>query len=363
MLDQYSDDIILPALIYGILSCFILIWSLNIITKAQNAKITHQRFRLVFLKYKHLIFFLSIIGLLGTALLNLVYGQAQTNIVASRPFFATFIGYVCNPLSMLCFLYIACEFYIDGKASKYSIFLFLLFLIEGSLAGSRSQLFSMVAIVLVLASFSPVKLRINFFYASIVLLLGIISVLVGEIIRDSDLSIFVLNALSRFFQFNVVLLLAMEDFSAVNGILLANQPETLFSQLFSFSGIEKLPPSSVRLPEYWGSEIVLREDGHMVGYVYGWMGLSFGLFQWGGLFFTMLFFLISLFLIKKCIQHPSIGSFIILTILLLTFYEFFGNLGLDSFIEKIFKRTIWGVLLYLIFLFLAPFSRPIKIRS
>ena len=171
------------------------------------------------------------------------------------------------------------------------------------------------------------------------------------------------NALSRFFQFNVVLFFALEDFDTVNRILLENQPQTIISQLFSFVYGERLPPSSVRLPEFWGSDIIIQENGHMVGYVYGWMGLSYGLFSWGGLLFTLVFFLISFFFTKKCIENPSIFSFIFLSIIALTFFEYFGNLGLDSFLEKIFKRSIWGLITYIIVLFTLPFIKPIGSRN
>ena len=363
MLDLFSDSVIVPGLIYASLTCIILIICVNYFSQPSGGIKTYKRFEITYLKYRNIIFFLALIGTLGNIALNFIYGQAATNIEASRPLVATLLGYIFNALAIFFYVQLLSQFYLYGKFTAYGLILLILFLIEGSLAGSRSGMFLVISLILFISIFSPRKLKINFIYLSILILLGIFFVLFGELIRGTDLTYFLVNALARFFQFNVVLFLALEDFDTVNRILLENQPQTIISQLFSFVYGERLPPSSVRLPEFWGSDIIIREGGHMVGYVYGWMGLSFGLFSWGGLLFTLIFFLISFFFTKKCIENPSIFSFILLSIIALTFFEYFGNLGLDSFLEKIFKRSIWGLITYIIVLFTLPFIKPIGSRN
>ena len=96
MLGLFSDSVIVPGLIYASLTCIILIVCVNYFSQPSGGIKTYERFEITYLKYRNIIFFLALIGTLGNIALNFIYGQAATNIEASRPLVATFIGYIFN---------------------------------------------------------------------------------------------------------------------------------------------------------------------------------------------------------------------------------------------------------------------------
>ena len=154
----------------------------------------------------------------------------------------------------------------------------------------------------------------------------------------------------------------MTDFKGINEILLANQPSSMISHMFSFITDRVQLPSSVRLPEFWGQDP--REiSGHFVGYIYGWLGLSYGLFKWAGLILTLLSGYL-FYLSKNFAKNATLGSFIIIYFLLTTFHEYLYNLGLDSFAEVTFKKFVYCLILYILLITMSlSYKRSVKTNN
>ena len=115
--------------LHASLTCIILIVCVNYFSQPSCCIKTYERFEITYLKYRNIIFFLALIGTLGNIALNFIYGQAATNIEASRPLVATFIGYIFNALAIFFYVQLLSQFYLYGKFTAYGLILLILFLI------------------------------------------------------------------------------------------------------------------------------------------------------------------------------------------------------------------------------------------
>jgi len=350
MLNYFSEDNVFPATIYAIISCLIIIYLTSTIKPINEDSLSFKRIENTYLRHKNFLFILAAIGLLGASFLNLLYGAADTNVVATRPLFATFFGYFLEAFILLFFCIIGFQIFLYGNLKNSGIILILLFFIMSTLAFQRSALFTVISIILIFSIFSPIRLQIAtrniIFFGTI----GFISLLIGNSLRGSPTSELLFDLSVRLFQYNVVLFLALENFEKINQILLENQPAGMISNIFSFLGGKVYEPSSVRLPEFWGVSSLL-VSSHLVGWSYGWLGLSYGLFKWWGLLFHVFFFGFVIKVMNFCLNKSNVYSLIIFTLFALTFFEYFGNFGLDSFVEKFVKRFIYIILILIIILF------------
>ena len=82
------------------------------------------------------------------------------------------------------------------------------------------------------------------------------------------------------------------------------------------------------------------ERGHIAGYAYGWLGLTYGMFQWWGLAAVYLVFMAIFKMLNRLRRRPGLMNIVLFFYMGSILLEFFGNLGLDSFIEKVFKGFI-----------------------
>ena len=354
MVELVDQKVISEGLVYSLISYGILITVVFFTIRTfDQDKISYQAF-ISYYKWKNILFLLAIIGLFLQVLLNFYFGVAQTNLTSQRPLWATFLGYTIAPLNVATYVYLFLCIFTNNLFKQSSFILILLLILNGVLIGSRSSFLTFLDLFLICSVLSQKNLKINITFLLFFIFISLFFSFIGHIVRGGDTSSLFYLALLRFFHNNSVLYLALTDFKGINDILMLDQPANLLSHMFSFVMEREQLPSSVRLPEYWGqppNEI----RGHFVGYVYGWLGLSYGLLKWGGIFLTFLFsyfFIIS----KKLLKSSSIANVILFYFLITTFHEYMFNLGLDSFFEVTFKKFIYCLVLYIILIIMSASS-------
>jgi len=249
-------------------------------------------------------------------------------------------------------LYIIYQLLLFNKLSKKGWLMVMLLLLSLSMSWSRSGLMASVYIFLFAFACSFRKTSIKWNYLILITLIGISFVLFGQYMRSGNSFSIFSEILLRFYLNNSVLYLAISDHASIYNILMEDQPWVLFDQLFSFIVERTRYPSSFRLNEYFGGDINVKDSGHIVGYAYGWLGLTYGLFQWYGLIAIYFVFSIIFKIIRKSLMRPSLMKMVFLVVSVRTLLEFFGNLGLDSFLEKVFKMSLSAVILVLIIKFI-----------
>ena len=309
-------------------------------------------------KWGQILLFFAYIALIVDLLISVLYGMPETNLSSSRPYIVVFIGYIIGPLKLSVYIYFLLALLCNNAKKEHIIFLLLLLLGGGLAVGSRSAMFTVLSLFVLSFPLVHSHFKVSFTRVFSVLLFVILTGFLGNLIRSGGSDDLLFLLVMRFFQNSAVLYFALSDFEAVNQILLADQPGAMLSQMFSFTDGRSILPSSVRLPEFWGQDVI-ESDGHLVGYVYGWLGLSYGLFQWAGVLITCAM----AFLLRYCgkmLENAGIGTFAIVSYSILMVNEYFFNLGLDSFIEKGFKRGIFFLVLFFTLQLVASLVRGLR---
>ena len=297
-----------------------------------------------YVRFRYLLFFLAVVAIGTNILLDLLYGRSQLNLTPQRPPLAVYLGYFSAGLSFSGIVIVMFTLLLYKKIDRLAFIVILLMLIQSISSWSRSGIINIVFYILLgLAYSSPTFSQISFSKVAFILLAGVIAVALGDIARGAEPFQIFFNVLSRFYENNQTLYLAVENPSKVYEILMEGQPSVLLQQMFSFAIERTEYPSSVRLLEYWGGSVSPDERGHMAGYAYGWLGLTFGMFGWSGLIFIYAFFLLAFLLLRAMSRRITLVNIVFFIYVSSILLEFFGNLGLDSFVEKLFKGFLYSV--------------------
>jgi hypothetical protein len=223
-------------------------------------------------------------------------------------------------------------------------------------AWSRSALVLLVCLTILGLAYSQKVRRIRLpkfktlMFAGVLGATSIVSVFYGQSLRGGSTRLrpFFFEGMQRVFANQVALYIAMERFDDVNRILLENEPWVLIDQVFSFARTRTLYPSSMRFIELSGGVIEPDERGHVTGYAFGWLGLTYGVagFKWGLVLLALILWL-HFKILLVCFRRPrSLFALLIFSVYAGSIFEFLGNLGIDSFGEKLFKNSIYAVLAY-----------------
>lgn len=288
-------------------------------------------------QYKKSLFWTALIGLLISTVLSLFYGMSPSNLTAQRPMAAVYAGYLSRILIASAPVYVGYQLMLLGRLSRAGWLVVFFLLAEMAAAWSRSGLVSLLFLFLFAIAYGIRDPVIRWRNILLLVLIGLGGVLLGQFMRSGDpFSVFELMFL-RFYANNAALYLAITDHEKVFNILVEGQPFVMFDQIFSFARERTLMPSSFRLLEFWGANVEADERGHIAGYAYGWLGLTYGILGWWGLIAIYLVFVSIFKLLSYFRSHPSLLNTLIFFYIGGILFEFFGNLGLDSFVEKIFK--------------------------
>jgi hypothetical protein len=327
---------------------------------------------------KIICFISGFLGLNIDLVLNGLLGAAPSGLISERPLIATILGYLSKVLSWGFPVLFIDELISSRKISKKSTTLMTLYLISTALAGSRAGLVSIYLIAvcglaypspLVAANDAVRNCRRNsgsgLAQSKLWLLLSaaaFLSVIIGQLIKYHGetyrLSGLLTEGLIRFYLNNVALYLAIEDSDKVYGILMDNEPAALVSQFLSIFGVPREIPSSYRLLEWWGGRAEPMDSGHYAGYAYGWLGLSYGLFGWFGVVFVGAVFYLYLSILRYSARGgASLYKRLIFIWSAQMLFEFFTNLGLDNYVEKLFKSLICSILFSFFVVVVTSFSR------
>ena len=364
---MYSEQTKHEALLYTIVCSFVFFFA-AIIYKPTYPKLEPHQILSIGNNLRHICFIAGLVGILIDLNLNTLFGMAPSNVVSQRPFFATLLGYLSGIFKFGFFVLLIDESISSKYISKRTTILIILYLLSTALAGSRSGFITIFLIIVTAFAYSPIanvaslgvktvrqgsksgalsKKRL-----SILVTFSVVTVLMGQLVRHegdfSQLGGLIFEGGVRFYLNNVALYLAIEDQDKLYNILMHNQPTVLLSQLFSVFGTPRELPSSFRLLEWWGASAEATDDGHFAGYAYGWLGLSYGLFGWFGiaLVVSIFVFLFSVLRNSSC-KKATLYNRLVFNLAAQMLFEFFSNLGLDSFVEKAVKSCIYSILFYL----------------
>lgn len=313
-----------------------------------SSKSSIQFYQNKFMSYKRIIFWTALLSLSIEIVLNGLYGMSPSNIVPQRPMVAVYFGYIARILGYSIALYVLTQIYFYGKLDKRGLLILVLFLVYAASSSSRSGLIVVIFLTITGLAYSPIISKIKLSMFAIIILLGLSSAIIGDLLRGGgDLLEPLANILLRFFANNQALFLAVEDQEKIRSILLYNQPTVMLDQMFSFLVERTEYPSSFRLLEYWGGKMGEAESGHIAGYAYGWLGLTYGTLGWYGLCFVTAILFFYFFILRGLFSRPSFPNLTLSMYFSGMLLEFFTNLGLDSYVEKMFKGFI-AVLVYIL---------------
>jgi hypothetical protein len=280
--------------------------------------------------------------------LDIIYGKVQVNLTAQRPPIAVYLGYFSRGISQSVNLVFLLSLFYLNRIDKYALTIILLILIQSVTSQSRSAIFDIIYIFLLGLAYSAssankLSLKKIFF----IMIVGLIAIVLGDMSRGAPpLEVF-LKALPRFYQNNQALYLAIEDPLKVYDILTDGQPRVLLQQLFSFAIERTEYPSSFRLLEYWGGTMSPDDYGHIAGYAFGWLGLTYGLFEWFGLIVIYIFYLLMFAMLRITSYRATLANMVFFVYFSTLLFESFGNLGMDSFLEKTFKGFLYSIVFIL----------------
>jgi hypothetical protein len=346
--DYVSNKSFFTGNMYTVISIGIMIFTAIRLKPAALSNNQIRAHNLIYSRYANIIFVLGVLSLIISIVLSALYGMSISNLTAGRPMPAVYFGYLSTALYFATYLYIIYQILLFNKLSKKGWLMMILLLFSLSMSWSRSGLMLSVFLFLFAFSYSFKKNPIKWNYLISITLIGIVFVLFGQYMRSGDSFAIISEILLRLYANNSVLYLAISDHDKIYNILMQDQPWTLFDQLFSFIVERTRYPSSFRLNEYFGGSLNITDRGHVVGYAYGWLGLTYGLFKWYGLIAIYFVFSTIFKIIRKSLIRPSLMKMAFLVVSARILLEFFGNLGLDSFLEKVFKMSLSAVVLVLI---------------
>jgi len=334
--------------IYTLASCFIFYYIAKKYKPKKLSADKYNRHISIYKKNHKLIFILGFISLLISIYLSYRYGRSAVNLTASRPFYAVYAGYLTRILYFASELYIIYQILLFGKLSKKGWIMLCLILLNLSMSWSRSGLMAIAFIYLISCAYSFKDIKIELKYLISILIMGSCGVLFGQYLRSGDGSDIMSEIFLRFYANNSVLYIGITDHTGIYNILMEGQPRIVLQQIFSFLFERTEYPSSLRLAEYFGGTVSAGQRGHIVGYAFGWLGLTYGLFKWFGLVLVYFIFLLIFKGLKYGVESSSFAGMVIYVYSSRMLLEFLGNLGLDSFVEKSFKWGLSGFIFILI---------------
>lgn len=306
-------------------------------------------------------YYIGVIGLCISSGLSLSYGMSQSNLTPQRPYIAVLAGYVSGGFAVCGTAFFYQEIRLKGASVRLSVYSLLLCLSTAA-AWSRSAIFTLVLSISLGVAYSPNcaamfrRHRLRVAATLAVLLSGAAtSTVYGQLYRAGDTApqLLLLEGFQRLFGNNVALFIAMKRFDDVNFILLDGQPWVLLDQMLSFVRQRTLYPSSFRFVELNG---VIAEDarGHITGYAFGWLGLTYGIGGFvGGLLLLGGVVTFYFWGLRICYQkRSSLLGALFFGVFATSLLEFVSNLGLDSFAEKLFKQAMYAILMYFVVSFL-----------
>jgi hypothetical protein len=380
---MYSEQVKYEALLYTVVCSFVMIFTATIYKPTYPKPVSLKKLSLSN-NVRHICFLAGLIGILVDLLLNAYFGMAVSNVVSQRPAFATFLGYFSGILKYGFFVLLIDELNASKYISKRTIILIILNMLSSSLAGSRSGFITIFLIIVCALAYSPIANIVSIGVKNvsqesmarsgfkklcfILAVVSVITVLMGQLVRHSgdfsQLVTIVFEGAVRFYLNNVALYLAIEDQEKIYKILMDNQPTVILSQFLSVFGIPRELPSSFRLLEWWGASVEATDDGHFAGYAYGWLGLSFGLFGWFGIVLVASIFAFLFSVLRNSSRKKAtLYNRLVFNLAALMLFEFFSNLGLDSFVEKAVKGWINSILFYLLVIMIIFISqRDLRVR-
>jgi hypothetical protein len=311
-----------------------------------------------------ILFWLGLVGLILNLILNAVFGMVSVNLTSQRPVWATYSGYIGQVLIFGAYATYFREARI-AVISKKLVVIGFFYLLIGALSWSRSAILQLIFYYLLARVYSlkwvPLRPGKLAKYGSIIGTIGLGSSILGQYFRGgvTEIQGFVVQMFERVFLNNVALYLSISRFDEVNHILMDNQPWVILSQLFSFAVERTEYPSSLRFIELSGGTVAEDERGHVSGYVFGWLGLGYGMLGFiGGLIFIFLVFYLLFYWLKRLHRlGDSMKAHVFFVVPAFTLVEFFTNLGLDSFCEKLFKNCLYCFFLYIICSFYQSFGQ------
>ena len=349
MTNLVSDTAFANGNIYTICATVIL-WIVAYNGKPKLEKKRRTDNEISFKRYSGILFMYALLSLLLNLSLSAIYGSTASNLTASRPLLVVYIGYLAMSLSPAIYLLLFGQLILYGKLNRKAVLIVILFFFNFALVGSRSGLVYISFFYMISLAYSSKAQLISIKYWIIIIVIGVATVYLGQYIRiltayhgQLDLH----TMMYRFYSNNAVLYFAMSDWDKINYILMVGQPWVMFHQMFSFVIERTMMPSSFRLLEFWGAEVSVSERGHITGYVYGWLGLTYGLFKWYGLIAIYLFFRTIFYFLNRITKELTFYNLILFVLAAQILLEFFFNLGLDSFVEKIFKLTLYHIIFYI----------------
>jgi hypothetical protein len=348
-LDLVSNETLLKGGLYTLLASILMLRAAYLYWPQTGSVIDENRYKSLYLRYRTIFFYLAILSLCLGIILDIIYGKVPSNVTAQRPPIALYLGYFSRGVSQSANLVILISLFHYKRIDRYSVIIILLILIQSITSQSRSAIFDIIYIILLGLAYSAATAnKISFNKIIIIIIGGLIAIILGDMSRGSlPFEVFV-KAIPRFYQNNQALYLAIEDPVRIYNILTDGQPRVLLQSLFSFVIERTEYPSSFRLLEYWGGSISTDEYGHIAGYSFGWLGLTYGLFGWLGLIAIYLFYLWIFAMLRFTAVRPTLTSIVLFAYIATLLFESFGNLGMDSFLEKAFKGFLYANI-YIVF--------------
>lgn len=351
-LDLVSDDAIYWGNVYTLLGTIIFLFAALTAVPAKLNQAQIQSHNNVYRRYSSVLFAAACIASLISLSLSLIYGMVQSGLTPQRPAVAVYAAYVSRVFYMAGPIYLGYQLILFGRLTQRGWLIVFLMLADLAAAWSRSGLVNLLFVFLLSLAYSSEGPKVKLAHLFSFFILGTVSVFVGQYLRMGQTVSALSEALLRFYANNQALYLAMADHNKIYSILTEGQPWVVIDQLFSFAVERTRMPSSFRLAEYWGEGPVIDERDHIVGYAYGWLGLTYGAFKWWGLVVLYFVFTLAFRVLGKCIQKPGLMNISLFFYTGMMLLEFFGNLGFDSFFEKLFKSYL-GILLFVVLVKLA----------
>lgn len=360
-LDLVSPEVFLQGDWFTLCATLLMVQAAYLCRPTPAYKMDFNRYKSIYLKYCHILFYLAVISIGTGILLDLIYGKLAINLTAQRPPIAVYMGYFAAGFGQSIGLVIFFPLLLYKKFDKFSTIVIFLMLIQSITAQSRSGIFNICYFILVGLAFSRSanQIQISRKKIAVLAMAGVAAIVLADVGRGAQPFEVFFQALQRFYENNQALYMAVENPQKIYEILTEGQPRVLLQQMFSFAFERTEYPSSFRLLEYWGGTIAPDERGHIAGYAYGWLGLCFGLFRWYGLIAIYLFFLSLFSLLRATSRNPTLVNLVFFSCFSGILFEFFQNLGMDSFLEKAFKGLVYAIFYIVVIKVLATVtSRP-----
>jgi hypothetical protein len=353
-IDLFSNESIYWGNIYCYASLIIL-WIISLTNQPHKLdEYQLKQYKYIYERYGVLIYYSSIYTLFINALNSFLFGMAQVALVSQRPQWSTWLGYSGRLFEIAPWVFLGLQIGITKKITTKGLVVIVLILLNFSLASSRSGLIYFLYFYLFILAYqmnNNYKSQIMLF--TLISFFGLLSVMLGQYYRSGDYLDAFTEINSRLFLNNLSLYLSFTDHDKIFNILTKDEPWIFLSQFFSIFQYERELPSSLRLLEFWGATAAPDDRGHYAGYTYGWLGITHGLFGWWGLIAIILILKSTFLTVNKLYSRPSLLNYTLFIFSGMMLYEFFNNLGLDSFLEKLSKGLIFSIFFVFIIQFMS----------